>query len=273
MPPASNLLIGVRAKIERANRHVQDLGAMVQRFRDNDVCKISAEYQGDATDGQPLYVLRAVEVPTVPSAILTTIGDTLFNLRSALDQLAFALCDISGKPEGTLKRIYFPISESQEKYQTTGAEVRRLAKPAAIEVLDAIQPYKGGKADVLWVLETLNNIDKHRLLVAAAVRIGVMDWRPVFAEGARRAGAPEESVQRLLDQGGPVITIGGCEPLEAGEILFTVPGDSKPYEHVKFGVDVAVNEPRIGGCKPLLPLVHEIADFVEGTVSLLGEYV
>ena len=35
----------------------------------------------------------------------------------------------------------------------------------AIDAIRALEPYKGGKGENLWVLHRLNNIDKHRLIV------------------------------------------------------------------------------------------------------------
>jgi hypothetical protein len=44
----------------------------------------------------------------------------------------------------------------------------------AIAKIDAIRPYKTGN-DVLWMRHKLNNIDKHRLLLAVGSRYGGTD--------------------------------------------------------------------------------------------------
>ena len=63
--------------------------------------------------------------------------------------------------------MYFPIAHSQAKYEDRQKKDLKGATKAAITAVDAIKPYKGGN-DTLWLLHALNNIDKHRLLIATA---------------------------------------------------------------------------------------------------------
>ncbi len=276
MPPPADPIIGVRTKIQRANRHIEELDDAIQRFRKADLCEIAANRYPDL-EGQQVHAIVVANDPLVPPEIAVVFGEVLFNLRSALDQLAFALCPTAGLPPGTIGNIYFPIADSPAKYVTAGAEVKRLAKPEAVKVLDRVQPYKGGDGEILWVLEQLNNIDKHRLPLTVAFRLDTMDWAPMTAESMRQGGYPEAVIARAIKHlysSNPIIKFpASTPPLKAGHVLFTTTGELKGHDKVKLAVDVALDEPGIVGCKPLAPLVHEFADFVGGIVPQLERYV
>jgi len=275
MPPTPDVLVGVREKIKRANRHIEELDTAIGRFRKADLCEIAADPCGTFRDMQ-FYAVTVANTPTVPAEIPVVLGDILFNLRSALDQLAFALCPTAGLPQRTIRSIYFPIFDSSAKYIATLTEVKRLAKPEAVKVLDRIQPYKGGDGESLWTLNELNIVDKHRLPVTATFSLETMDWAPMTAEQMRARGISKAEIARAIEHLYPPDRLLKFKfpiaPLKAGRVLFTT-GDLKGHDKVKLTVDVALDELGIVGCKALSPLVHEMADFVTGIVPQLERYV
>jgi hypothetical protein len=67
-------------------------------------------------------------------------------------------------------RIYFPITETQVKYEKrklSGDAFLRILRSEVAAAVDRLKPYRGGN-DGLWWLHALNNIDKHRMVVTAA---------------------------------------------------------------------------------------------------------
>lgn len=100
-----------------------------------------------------------------------TVGETAYNIRSALDYLIYSIArgSNSGKEvEGT----QFPMEESEKRYRARATGVDEAGKPVAqflvkvpqdvVDELAQYQPYAGCK----WVrlLRQISNLDKHRHL-------------------------------------------------------------------------------------------------------------
>jgi len=104
-------------------------------------------------------------------------GDCIHNLRCALDHIAYALV-LANNGEPTI-RTMFPIYDLphvySEQVKTRLAGVAE--KPAAF--INSVQPYHRGHlhpnhtGTMPWVLDKLENIDKHRRLALLGV-IGVV---------------------------------------------------------------------------------------------------
>jgi hypothetical protein len=98
----------------------------------------------------------------------------------------------------------------------------------AKEVIRRLKPYKGGDDD-LWLLHRLNNIDKHRTIftVGFAIRSIATPYQRIAASPTFRTG-----------------------PLENGGELFRE--SSQISNKVDFMFDVAINEPGLIACEPLI---------------------
>lgn len=131
------------------------------------------------------------------------LSDYLQCLGSALDHLAFELTSAFTVPlTAELERdSAFPVLGDTDKLGTlgmgpgrwskTGRSATRGMDPLAQAQIQRLQPYNRGKnfdADPLWLLNSLNNIDKHRvlhvvgssmdgaLITVAGARIPKADW-------------------------------------------------------------------------------------------------
>src|SRR5262249_17836336 len=132
---------------------------------------------GITDEFDPNRSLNIVKItPTgFPDVILPIlIGDCLFNMRSALDHLAFALVTKqygTFPPENIARGIEFPIFHDETKY--SGRERDRrigLIHPDAQAIIDRLQPCHAGndfRSHFLWQLNELCNMDKHRWLHVA----------------------------------------------------------------------------------------------------------
>jgi hypothetical protein len=175
-------------------------------------------------------VYYLVEAPPIPEEIALIAGDTLQNLRSSLDHLAWALVETNGeKPiDGATG---FPIVDEEPITPKQQASFDRKIEgmgPKAKDIIRSIKPYKGGD-DVLWMLHRLNNRDKHRTLftVGFAVRSITTPYGQIQASPKFRTG-----------------------PLENGGELFRE--DSQISNKVDFIFDIAINEPGLIECEPLI---------------------
>ncbi len=105
-------------------------------------------------------------------------GEALQQMRSALDHLTWFLVDVGCVAQNITisdsdrKQIGFPIIDTDSPTQYEASRKRKVKgmTQAAIDAIDAAKPYEGGN-DCLWGLNQLNNIDKHRLLIAAGAQV------------------------------------------------------------------------------------------------------
>ena len=82
----------IYSKVNRANRHIEELHRSIRRFIDTSPYKIRRKL--DPRTGEAVYYLA--EAPAVPDEMALIAGDVLQNLRSTLDHLAWALVETNG---------------------------------------------------------------------------------------------------------------------------------------------------------------------------------
>lgn len=148
-------------KTNRAKEHLDDLRERLRIFREDEPIRVTRE---DDVENQK-YILR-LKVKDVPEKFPLIVGDFLFCVRSSLDQLVWALAKITlPYPEGT----QFPILDTRDpkrfERQTRGVPA------GAVTIIESLQPYHGGdvaalRSHLLWRLNLLCNIDKHRRIPA-----------------------------------------------------------------------------------------------------------
>jgi hypothetical protein len=128
----------------------------------------------------------------------------------------------------------------------------------AIEALRSIQPYERGNF-LLWVLHRLNNIDKHRLLLAVCMINSGCTVSPYeeaskvyLTEPGLIADTPIGRV-RVRPRTAPTV------PLYEGQELLTLPF-IQADEKVGFFVDVAISEPGLAEGTGVMVLLLLISD-------------
>lgn len=183
-------LAGVDLKIERAKRHTAELKETIKGWLEHSGHRFTLDLEPDTRK----HALTPHDVPEVAPEWSLQVGEILYNLRSALDHLAWRLVELDGKIP--TKYTQFPVHTSP---------VNKKGKPIAIQLSPAVedskilkaleetQPYKGADGrprpyhrSPLWMVHRLNIIDKHRLLLVVACMpdIGSMWW----GSGGREQG-------------------------------------------------------------------------------------
>jgi hypothetical protein len=186
------LLRNIEGKIDRAEHH---LGTLEQIVEDGGVGDL-IETRTDR-DRQGRVRLRVKEIAEIPVDWNVLVGECVYNMRSALDHLAYGLNIIgSGKdPPPNERASQFPIYTNRETFYRGRGNIRR-AEPmiryfphGTRTIVEGVQPYHGRKKDPvgprrLEVLSELANIDKHRRFpIAAATTLGARV--PLSIEGHR----------------------------------------------------------------------------------------
>lgn len=171
-----------RARITFAEDHINSLQATVKRFLDKNQCAVRYE-----KSRKPHKMdIRVYNVPEIPREVSINVGMIAHNMRSALDGLACQLTLLnaeSGCAESVCANTMFPIrihgpdskvrsksNRHERKFSWTSDNFLPIGRYLAS--LEELQPYKSGnghRKNPLWLLDRLNNADKHRTLVLLPV--------------------------------------------------------------------------------------------------------
>ena len=272
MPPAA--FAGVWAKIDWAKRHLSRFPGLETQLRASNPGLIAA--RDDVSSRQRHYYLTRDPVIPVEYQLLT--GDVLQSFRCALDHTAFAVCVAgpAGKAaaDAAVKSIQFPITKgSKTDYLALKAReiLIKLAKPGIESVIDSIEPYKGGSADLLSSLGELNNIDKHRLLMTVALQVPAVDIGNLMLEMMRKQ-FPER--MQGFAPGSMTLFINPADksPLKAGDVIYSEPLEGE--HHVPtFSFPIALNEPAIVPVQKISELLERMLKIVTDTVPQFDSFV
>jgi len=233
---ADSRLILVRVKIERAKKHVAELERILRSRSGHKHIKAVISEQNPNT-GQIL----AKGIGTfrfMPFESVAIAGDAIQNLRSALDHLAYQLILVNGKQPTRWNG--FPICEDLAAYKREKRGKVKGMRPEAKEAIDRVKPYGGGN-DPLWVLHSLNIVDKHRLIFTVGTEfIFHADWinpRP-FHTFSVKASKPD----------------------------FSGVFDRKKEDKINLKIAKPLTQAQIIKSDPLLPTLHQLIDVVERLV-------
>lgn len=183
-------IVHSQMKADRAAEHLKRLQAVLANYRASSPYTVTTY---DDTE-RGLYVVR-MTMHRSPPEIPLTIGEFAYNLRSALDQLAWQLALLSGRLPS--KDTQFPIHE--DRAFNSEDRFRRLTRdipPEAVKVIQTLQPYERGtafKTHPLWQLNQLCNLDKHCTMAIHSDNLQI-----------RTSAAPSDLSQRNLDDGSQV---------------------------------------------------------------------
>jgi hypothetical protein len=221
----------VRVKIERAEKHLDDLEPAVRSLGKASFKLISLDSQSESS--KPFLNVRPLNI--YPPEIPAITGDVIHNLRCALDHLAFHLVQVGitfgETPPGKWEDIQFPILPSLKSYEDGKRRRIQGARREAIEAIDALKPYKGG-CEALWLLRRLDNTDKHSFIL------------PI----------------------GEDVIIGGVS-LKAYDPYFASLNDPEDDQDANLTSEETLAEPALGRPNALLPTLHKLTHLVSNIVA------
>ncbi len=278
-------LDGPRIKVERAKSQLVTLQATFQEFFKQYPPSIGLD-KFDKRAGH--YPIRILSAPTkLPDVWGVFIGEVAHNLRSALDHLAWQLALLN--KAHPYSRTMFPIYSIGHTKDTSKPHFwgkghgRRLLQSIAMRYwkrIEAFQPYKrrnGGRRSPLFLLNELNNTDKHRLITFLAAVAGGMRFTGIAGGGSHfKIGSPLYINAK----------VGYVRPLPADGVLVA---DDPPFSvngklRTRIQTEVLVNLDITPGIKfgegcdtvkglPVLPTLHRITDKVSRIIeSFAGEF-
>lgn len=203
-------LDGVFLKVRRANKHLETLNALIEKYQAAKPYTMRGEL--NPKTGFFEYRLVALFPPFLDFGI--AIGEFAYQLRSALDQMIFSLAvfpaSLAGKDLSRAHRsTSFPICLVDNPTFVAGQLkfVPDAIRDLVAAAIDPFQPYHGGDTAERWLLAVLEEIyawDKHRIPKPAGgmVHINTKDIPPdihVLIDGNVDTGDVFALVKSTLD--------------------------------------------------------------------------
>jgi hypothetical protein len=250
----------IRAKLTRADQHIEDFQLRSAAFYETDPYLVGTE--DDPQAGQRVY--RLIDLKPIPEILATIVADALQNLRSPLDYLATqietAACNTKPK-----HRVYFPIGRNAAHYIAVRRAYIQCAGQAAIDAFDATEPYKGGRGEALWQLHELNKPDKHDLPLTVWAGYQGADIMPFAIDSP---GWSPDALD-LMRQMGPIFIRPADRlcPLQVGYELLREPLHLAVHEKRKFMLEVSLHEPGVIECEPALKTLKDFSNLVRDIVT------
>jgi len=249
----------IQPKIDRADEHIMTLEKAIRAFLNSNPYEVNTTY-----DDKRQLVYYVSKAEPIPSNLPIIAADAIQNLRSALDHLAYQLYLI-GTGGATVRRnrqTQFPVGMDATKYAEQVGNRTNGMRADAITVFNSLEPYKGGKNEIIWKLSELNNLDKHRLLITVGSHYASFDVGADVQKRMKASGFDGKVPPFFMKPADNLF------PLKKGDQLFSGAVGEKPNPKQTFKFAVVLDEPSIDirGADPLA-LLNEMSKAVVATVS------
>lgn len=251
-------------KFNRAKYHIENLEYQINEFIKSNPYKVGFKHDPH-TKQLIYYVVSALPVPDI---ITLQVGDAIQNLMGTLDHLAYQLVcrDCNDNPPSP-SRIYFPIADDLSNYEKVKHLKLNGVSKKTMSVIDKIKPYKGGN-DNIWILNRLNNIEKHRLLLTVGSAAGGINFAQLTANQTKGFFPPEAQAafeaMKIF-----IVPENNGFPINPGFELFRGLANDQPNPKQEFLFDIVLNEPGIIEGKPILPTVISFVEEVNKIIDTL----
>jgi hypothetical protein len=251
----SDLFNGPRLKIERAYQHIQDIEGRIAVFSVSNAHTLVTEF--DAVTRSQKVKFQSTE--RLPEFVTLIFGDAVHNLRTSLDY-AWAQAILALDPNADISNLHFPcglhsrdsckgtLDDRKQEHAVaiatpTGQKLREL-------ILDTLKPY-GTRDTPFAMLNKLDNIDKHRLLLTLYVRGGarISDMR---------IGTARLINMDIVDVGPKGALIGTNQKME---------GEMHPL------IEVLIYEAELPPHQPLIPTLKNVAKVVSQAVDAIDSCI
>jgi hypothetical protein len=150
-----------KLKIERANKHIQELELSISSYFAENPCALIVEPFPRMNLIHDHAWIARIRKP-VPIFLSAIIGDAVHNLRTALDLLACDLVRLNGR---SVRSVYFPFCEKADDL-STAIKDRKLHRAGddIVRAIKHLKPYKGGNV-ALRSIHDMDIADKHQALL------------------------------------------------------------------------------------------------------------
>ncbi|HZH92367.1 MAG TPA: hypothetical protein VEX70_17355 [Pyrinomonadaceae bacterium] len=228
--------------IERAKHHISDFNQQVAEFFTSNPYGRIVEI--DQNTSEEVHKLKFTKpMPVVLQGIAV---DAVNNLRSALDQAAYAVIILSHEDT---RFASFPFADSKTQFENM---VKGRCKGMPKEIVDLIRrirPYKGGN-NFLWALNKICNTNKHAIICPVALMSGVRYKHATFTRGVIIRPPSWDRAKNEME-------------------LFRQPQGGRAEVDFNIATYIAILDVEFVDGKPAIAVLNEFVRIVEGSVKLI----
>lgn len=257
-------LSGVRAKIERANQHVNDLQAAVNTFAERKSNRVIIEVDKEARK----TIFKAQITEDIPPEVSAIIGDCVHNLRTALD---YIICNAVVTNKRQIRKAHgFPIASSRKKFEAACVGKIDGTTQEVAKLLHRLKPYSGGR-EPFWIIHELDRLDKHQAII------------PIWSAYRSMVISPAANFFGLKPgEERPALTLSPKDrvfPVYDGTELMTFSGDTsafgllKQYTDVNFAFEIAFGESQVVQGEPVGPTLKQLIRFTSRVADIFDRYI
>ena len=255
-------LTDVDARLEWANEHIAQLQSRHSAFRERKPHEIVVKPypdQGPDYYGQFLKINEPVATEVIREIALRT-GDIVHSLRASLDYLAYAVVPNPGSDTA------FPVWRRDKhptpaQYRSCVLGKVKGAPGDFINLCLGLQPYFGGTHEPIRILDYLDIVDKHRLVIgtfASHERVNLDIAGMLRGFSGMHGDLPEMRIGLIPDERGP---------LADGDVLFSAPLDHINKVDAKPEIEIALGEPKPFAGRSVVPALTELSQFVSDLID------
>lgn len=269
MPLASERSSGLWAKIDRAKHHISEFETRLRKFQASR--PYSLDCREDKETGDMVVYLEIREHP--PTELSLIAGDAIHQLRSVLDHLACRL--VEANSGGPIAKTAFPVFETAAKYRAMKPQSISGISQEAVKLIESVQPYQRGY-EALWSLYTLDNYDKHRVVLVAAmglIRTGI-SYRSPWASHPAVQQLLKDMIDNKPEPPPRTDTRSRVPLINSGELYRMNDGfPIQAGEQYSLEFELAFAEPESVNGLSILPLLHQHTKVVTQIVELLAPHL
>lgn len=191
-------LVTIHERLGWADHQLKQAVQMAQECADK-ICALGTKHEGNKLT---IFVKNVTPYPREFSFLL---GDAAHNIRSALDNLTFAIAKPSTERERN--RIDFPIYDNLKAFKEFAPKKLPGVTKEVFLAFEALQPYHAKTvlgAEYLSALQCLNNWDKHKEIAICCINSKGVGFSPKI-QGAHKILDTE--IQNGLLTEGKVIAV------------------------------------------------------------------
>jgi len=167
----ADLFASPKQMFRRAKHHISDLSTQIDAFTHDKPWSHVVEKNVDGiTDHKVKFNKRLSD--DLPSIAF----DAANNLRSVLDQMAFAIA-VNHTGINNPKSAKFPFGPTKPDMINNAKGACKDLPPIIQVLFESFCPYKGGN-NALWALNELANTPKHKMIVPLAIGGGITTVTP-----------------------------------------------------------------------------------------------
>lgn len=176
----SHLARSVELKLTRAGSQIQALCREISEWIVGKPILVDVELREELHGFRVVHRGYSVEPPLEQWGL--ALGECIHNLRSALDNLAYALARVENDPPVKPKLIAFPVYQDRAQFESKGIKAINQLPQAAMFIIEQLQPFQRSNRldegmphnDPLVLLQHLSNTDKHQ--VPPVVALSTTQW-------------------------------------------------------------------------------------------------